>query len=852
METTVFTFGRMNPPTVGHEKLVSKVKQVAKRLGAEPHVFLSHSQNSKKDPLNYNQKFKYARQAFGNVVYQSNARTVIQIMQELEKMNHKDVVMVVGSDRVQEFRVLLNKYNGKDYTFDSIKVVSAGDRDPDAEGVSGMSASKMRAAVSAGAQATFMSGVPSKLSKQSAARMYSDLRSAMNIKEDFDDFDWELWAETVDIENVEIIDEAVMSYAQRIKRARNMKRLAPRFKNLRRIKKFRMADKDRLMKRARKQAIGMFRKKVAGEKGEHYAQLSTSAKISIDKMVQHKGPAITKLAQRLLPKVRKAEMERLRSARKPTNEQLEEGNKAQLGIPANATNAQLRKIRSSDSSSKQQKQRAHWLLNMRKEENESLDEKCWDGYKAVGGKIKNGKMVPNCVPEDKSSVPQDQDIKDRKGTQPKKYFKDLSKSTKAARDAHFKKHADKDDSDPSNYKPAPGDRSAETKPSVHTKKYKKMFGEAVTVGGKTYQDLELCGDAVKLFKRDIVDDSLEKGKVEAAIRAVDNYLSIERKALKNKNATPADMDRFKKLQAVARQKISAAGLKGHNYHDLHLRTMEDLAKKLDESNGQTDDVADIVPDRIRISMISSSKKRLLNDKFEKMNEQDIAARVTGPSTKQTAQRHSDEKQRLKDKQSREREALKNRQDGQKNRAQIRDIRKESLDEMFESMQRSQQKASSSIAPGNDYALEEKAIDALKKKAEKSGMSYGTLKKVYDRGMAAWKSGHRPGTTPQQWAFARVNSFVTKSKGTWGGADKDLASKVRKESLDESFQMQVQQPSGYGQIVTAKEAGIEIQAGFALHPSVTEEGGAGEFGTNKLKKKYKKDTPGEEREEIDDD
>ena len=68
-------------------------------------------------------------------------------------------------------------------------------------------------------------------------------------------------------------------------------------------------------------------------------------------------------------------------------------------------------------------------------------------------------------------------------------------------------------------------------------------------------------------------------------------------------------------------------------------------------------------------------------------------------------------------------------------------------------------------------------EGLKKKAEKSGISYGILKKVYDRGMAAYKTGHRPGATAQQWAFARVNSFITKGKGTWGGADKDLASKV---------------------------------------------------------------------------
>jgi len=78
---------------------------------------------------------------------------------------------------------------------------------------------------------------------------------------------------------------------------------------------------------------------------------------------------------------------------------------------------------------------------------------------------------------------------------------------------------------------------------------------------------------------------------------------------------------------------------------------------------------------------------------------------------------------------------------------------------------------------NDVSLDE-AIKGLQKKAKKSGMPYSILKQVYNRGMAAWKGGHRPGTTPQQWAFARVNSFITKSSGTWGKADKDLAKKVR--------------------------------------------------------------------------
>ena len=78
---------------------------------------------------------------------------------------------------------------------------------------------------------------------------------------------------------------------------------------------------------------------------------------------------------------------------------------------------------------------------------------------------------------------------------------------------------------------------------------------------------------------------------------------------------------------------------------------------------------------------------------------------------------------------------------------------------------------------------DESTKAVRKKADKSGMPYSILKKVYDRGMAAWKGGHRPGATQVQWALARVNSFVTKSSGTWGGADKDLAKQVRSEDLD---------------------------------------------------------------------
>lgn len=104
---------------------------------------------------------------------------------------------------------------------------------------------------------------------------------------------------------------------------------------------------------------------------------------------------------------------------------------------------------------------------------------------------------------------------------------------------------------------------------------------------------------------------------------------------------------------------------------------------------------------------------------------------------------------------------------------------------------------------------EESDEALKSKAEKSGISLGILKQVYNRGMAAYKTGHRPGTTAQQWALARVNSFITKGKGTWGGADKDLAAKARggaKKELEKNYRKATPgQPKKKIEDVTVTEA-----------------------------------------------
>ena len=631
MTKTVFTFGRMNPPTIGHQKLADKVKAEAKKQGAMPHVYLSHTQNAKKDPLDYATKIKYARKAFGPSVTKSRSKTIIQVLQELQKMGHTEVTLVVGSDRVGEFKTFLNRYNGKDFTFDKVKVISAGQRDPDAEGAAGMSATKIRGLAQAGELEEFGKGLAN-LSASDTKAIYNKVRDVMGITEslEYGDEDFDFTEEELDafvemtdledldedydlnqdfeqlLEDMELAERAPLTLQQRLKIGRRMKRLAPKMKRKREIAMRKMADKGRLERRARKGAIKLLRTKFAGKQGANYASLAPGAKIAVDRIIQKKMNMVGKISRRLLPKVRRAEMERLKRSRSSKKESFDQSFENYLA------------------------------------------EACWDGYKQEGLKKKGKRMVPNCVPEEIIFEDETQDtnqkllymlrqaftdaterqlviralkggskslqnpvlrpfilkllnrlldatqsdpsmfvkMKDRlrrmsqddskevkEDKQPAKYHAGLSKSTKDKRASHFKKQADKPDDQASAYKPAPGDAQAKTKPSVHTNKFKQMYGE--------------------------------------------DY----------------------------------------------------------------------------------------NAAFEKFISEEY--------------------------------------------------------------------------------IEEKSLDGLKKKAEKSGIPYGILKKVYDRGMAAWKSGHRPGTTPQQWAYARVNSFATKSKGTWGGADKDLAAKVREEvELDE--------------------------------------------------------------------
>ena len=357
-----FTFGRFNPPTVGHEKLIKKVASASSAFK----IFLSRSEDKKKNPLSPRTKLthmKFMFPKYSRNIEISNTNMILDIASKLHKQGYTAIKMVVGSDRVREFETILKKYNGERnrhgfYDFETIKVISAGERDPDAEGVSGMSASKMRSAAEKDDIQTFKKGIPG--GYRDAEKLFKDVRKGMRLADNY-------------------------SYET----------------NYRPIKSLQEFEQNQIRD------------------------------LYIREMIFNIGDQIKYIKEDIDGKV----------IRKGTNYIVLEDNKNNLHkawiwdcLPDPADReAQVR------------------------EHNLDVDY----GFTAVSTK------------EDMDRLPQDKDVKKKDGTQPKKYYKDMSKDTKDKRADHFKKtDTTKNDNDS-----APGDKDAKTKPSTHTQKYKKMYGE---------------------------------------------------------------------------------------------------------------------------------------------------------------------------------------------------------------------------------------------------------------------------------------------------------------------------------------------------------------------------------------
>ena len=167
----VFSFGRMNPPTIGHAKLINKIIWVAKKEGGIPMVFASKTEDKIKNPVSFKTKIAVLKEEYGNIINTDRSiNTPFTALDALNKKGYKKVIFVVGSDRVKEFQRNMSKYVDSDLdNIQDFSVVSAGDRDPDAEGVAGMSGSKMREFVIKGQFGKFKEGLMTKNSRLAKA-----------------------------------------------------------------------------------------------------------------------------------------------------------------------------------------------------------------------------------------------------------------------------------------------------------------------------------------------------------------------------------------------------------------------------------------------------------------------------------------------------------------------------------------------------------------------------------------------------------------------------------------------------------------------------------------------------------
>ncbi len=188
--TLTIAFGRFNPPTTGHEKLLNTVASSSD--DGDYVIVPSRSQDKKKNPLDPDTKISVMRQMFPDhsekIVNDPANRTIFDVLKKAHNDGYSNVRIIGGGDRVAEFEKLSGNYNGKLYQFDNIEVRSAGDRDPDSDDVTGMSASKQRKYAAQGDLDNFLKGVPSAMNKKAAKELYNNIRTGMNVKEG-----WNLW-----------------------------------------------------------------------------------------------------------------------------------------------------------------------------------------------------------------------------------------------------------------------------------------------------------------------------------------------------------------------------------------------------------------------------------------------------------------------------------------------------------------------------------------------------------------------------------------------------------------------------------------------------------------------------------
>ena len=709
--TLVVAFGRFNPPTTGHEKLIKAVEKVASKEGADFQIYPTHSQDPKKNPLSHADKVKFLRKMFRkysrNIIDDKSAKTMFNIASTAYRDGYRRLIIVAGGDRIGEFKSIIPKYNGVDgrhgfYDFEEIKVVSAGDRvDPDSDEAKKMTADSMSASVlrklavdghfdnwvddKGKEQLGFKHGVPDTLGDTDKRILFNKVRTGMKLAAINEAFS-RLFEESVVIVEKAPPDEKIQNWLE-----------DPKTKD--EFKSKYGADWEEIM----------------------YA---TAWKIYNDK--------------------------------KGMNEA--------------------------------------WNVDDEMSEDWSAPE-----HKKLGevlAKLRN-------------EVKQDKDIKEQ---------------AKMAYD------------EPKAYKPAPVDASAKTKPSQHTKKFNKMFGESLVAEAKgllhIFEDDEGEGRMVKSdlskmisqaqeLMRLIGDDDDLPGWAQNKFAIATDYINAVHGYLTYNNEAP-------KLEQFVFEAISQSDLNGiEKYADrifaavgIDVNFTRHFLDRVNDTRNQKDiTVSELI--RLfkqtyqkygkKIARLGPDAEAVLNDMMtdinmpfvlkwdDKSQELDLVAKTVMrkknfATTNQkfvvndtsqideakfavelpqmpTLYVDAGSKQEVK---TALRKFLKKPDMATIEKVKPTEVRKDLM---------------KVVSGKSDISISEDTEAAIRNKADDTGISYDILKKVFDRGVAAWKTGHKPGTTAIQWGLARINSFATGGK-TQSTADADLWAKHKKTEeveLDKAFE-----------------------------------------------------------------
>ena len=669
-KSVVFAFGRFNPPTIGHELLVKAVKKLAQQRNADHVIYASRSQDAKKNPLSVEKKVKYLKLMFKSTNFAAandQERTFIEAAKALNK-KYKNIIMIAGSDRIAEFKRLLNTYNGKEFNFDTIEVVSAGERDPDADDATGMSASKMRSLAVKGSYSEFKKGLPSSVRDIDGKRLMNDIRDGMGL---------------------EPIKEQIVLVKDEL-----------------REKFFRgeIFNEGDIVESAGERFTIV-------KRGSNHLLLKEASGNLVSKWIQDVQPTEEKedmneeLTDKTLRPTDKIKVARIIAT------MLGVDNAETSSNPENLINQALRKVRTKALNP----EALHILdkmLNLATEQGIQYDatlkpSKLKEGAMQIGGTDKIETTTDSVVVNKNSKYNIAKDIL---------RFNDFKKLQKMD--------------------------------SVKEEEEVKTPGQTNQIGGTLSS-----GDT---------SDNLRRRKIKYHLGEQSKPPHVDMSAYEDESAHENTVDHI----------ISSPE---------HTEKQKKLAK----------------------SFI---------DRLRSVNEQDDkAAKETAKANLMA--KHAKEKESLADKHTREKESLKEEHivhvddgsnygdkphpkdvehvnagvkkhggefDGHSDKGAYFKFKSQSDAKNFADHVKKSPHKSVYADLHEEVQICETADAGLAAKAAKSGISIGTLRKVYRRGVAAWNSGHRPGTTPQQWGMARVNSYIGKGKGTYHGADKDL----REEELQE--------------------------------------------------------------------